>query len=424
MKLLRAEATDAFEYGTLGQPVDASFIDGQIKLMISDSTQTWSDFLYSKFTSVIMRHFVEYGCQTVVLAFDDKRHVPRAKAITQKKRRDGVQIIDFGETDVLPTMLPSEWKNAIMNPWFKHRVIELICLNVPRLVSPPRPGCKLIVDWETVCEYTYYETSDEMPDPVPLEQPTHIGEADLKFTRWMRALRCPMLVEATDGDYIPIALGLKAAGLDHPVAILKAWNADKGVEFVHVDKLHAWIHKQMRRAGMQGPAWWEVRLFITLLGLSGTDFTRNLPLVTPFKMWTALPLIVRTFDMESDTRIHAAQGKRIVELLYSEAFPKHIDPMSRRSVWSQVRWNLVQTLCSVLFMFKHYVQPTHTHTQAQASKLGARNKALIPTDARIMCTLRNVNFLLAYWLDFQPPEGGLEDYGFRTDAGGVLVWDD
>ena len=70
--------------------------------------------------------------------------------------------------------------------------------------------------------------------------------------------------------------------------------------------------------------------------------------------------------------------------------------------------------------------PTHptTHTQAQASKLGARNKALIPTDARIMCTLRNVNFLLAYWLDFQPPEGGLEDYGFRTDSEGVLEWDD
>ena len=338
MKLLRAEASDAFEYETLGMRVDASFIDGQIKLMISESTQTWSDFLYSKFTSVIMRHFVEYGCQTVVLAFDDKRHVPRAKAITQLKRRAGVQLLDFGETDVLPTTLPSaEWKEAIMTPWFKHRVIELICLNVPRLVSPPRPGCKLIVDWETVCEYTYYETDDQMPDPVPLEQPTHIGEADLKFTRWMRALRCPMLIEATDGDYIPIALGLKAAGFDHPIAILKAWSPDKGTEFIHIDRLHAWIHQQMRRAGMQGPAWWEVRLFITLLGLSGTDFTRNLPLVTPFKMWGALPLIVRTFEMESGTRIHMAQGKRIVELLYSEAFPKHIDPFSRRSVWSQVR---------------------------------------------------------------------------------------
>lgn len=340
MALLRKEACEAFHYGEIAAQVDASFIDGQIKLMISDSTQTWSDFLYSKFTSVIMRHFVEYGCQTVVLAFDDKRHVPRAKAITQLKRRAGVQLIEFGETDVLPTMLPPEWKSAIMNPWFKHRVIELICANVPRLVSPPRPGCKLIVDWETVCEYTYYEHNDQMPEPVLLEQPGNIGEADLKFTRWMQSLRCSMLVEATDGDYIPIALGLKAAGFDHPVVILKAWDAERGMEFIHVDQLHAWVYKHMRKAGIQGPRWWEIRLFITLLGLSGTDFTRNLPLISPHKIWGALPIVVRTFDMESANRIHMAQGKRIVELLYAEAFPKHIDPFSRRSVWSQVSFHV------------------------------------------------------------------------------------
>jgi hypothetical protein len=41
-----------------------------------------------------------------------------------------------------------------------------------------------------------------------------------------------------------------------------------------------------------------------------------------------------------------------------------------------------------------------------------------------MCTLRNLNFLLAYWLEFEPPRGGLEAYSFRTDAEGVLVWDD
>ena len=347
-----------------------------------------------------MRHFVQYGCQTVVLAFDDKRHVPRAKAITQLKRRAGVNLIDFGASDVLPTALPSEWKEAIMNPWFKHRVIELICLNVPRLVSPPRPGCRLIVDWETVAEYTYYEDdASDMPEPRLVAQPTDIGEADLKFTRWMRCLRCPMLVEATDGDYIPIALGLKAAGLAHPVAILKAWNAEKGMEFIHIDELHAFLCARMRAAcgGRGGPAcaWWEVKLFITLLGLCGTDFTRNLPLVSPQKIWAALPLVVRAFEMDGDRSIHMAQGKRVVELLYAEAFPKHIDPLSRRSVWAQ----------------------------AQASKLGPRNKALIPTDARIMCTLRNLNFLLAYWLAFEAPEP-LQDFGFRADEGGVIVWDD
>jgi hypothetical protein len=41
MELLRTEAVDAFEYGTLSADVNASFIDGQIKLMKSESTRTW-----------------------------------------------------------------------------------------------------------------------------------------------------------------------------------------------------------------------------------------------------------------------------------------------------------------------------------------------------------------------------------------------
>ena len=364
-----------------------------------------------------MRHFVEFGCQTVVLAFDDKRHVPRAKSITQLKRRAGVNIIEFGESDVLPTALPSsEWKEAIMNPWFKHRVIEFICINVPRLVSPPRPGCRLIVDWETVTQYTYCEDSD-IPAAVSLEQPSHIGEADLKFTRWMRSLQCPMLIEATDGDYIPIAMGLKAAGFAHPVAILKAWNAEKGMEFIYIDELHAFLCTQMANAckgGGGGPRclWWEIKLFITLLGLCGTDFTRNLPLISPHKIWGALPLIVRTFEMEGDCRIHMAQGKRIVELLYAEAFPKHIDSFSRRSVWTQAQVGRFSVLC---------LGPAYDISQA--SKLGQRNKALIPTDARIMCTLRNLNFLLMYWLEFEAPER-IQDFGFRTNEQGVILWDD
>jgi len=154
MELLRSEATEAFQYGELTASVGASFIDGQIKLMKSESVLTWADFIYSKFTSTIMRHFLLYGCTTVVLAFDDKRFVPRAKAITQCKRRSGVQIIDFDESSTLPNDLPVEWKESIMNSWFKHRVIELICTNVPRLVAPPK-GCSLIVDWETTREYVY-----------------------------------------------------------------------------------------------------------------------------------------------------------------------------------------------------------------------------------------------------------------------------
>ena len=349
MELLRTEAVDAFEYGSLNSAsVKASFIDGQIKLMKSESTQTWSDLLYSKFTSVIMRHFVEFGCTTVVLAFDDKRYVPRAKAITQLKRRVGVNLLPFSETDVLPSMLPVEWKEAIMSPWFKHRVIELICTNIPRLVSPP-DGCKLIVDWETVTEYVYQQQQEAPPNEngepgnaTVLPQDTDIGEADLKFTRWMRSLQCPMLIEATDGDYIPISLGLRAAGFHHPIVILKAWTLERGSEFINMDKLHTFLRDRMaaacRRTGRRPQCDdWEIKLFITILGLCGTDFTRNLPLISPQKIWASMPLIIQTFQMESNARIHVDQGKRIVELLYAEAFPKHIDSFSRRSVWSQAQ---------------------------------------------------------------------------------------
>ena len=394
MELLRAEAASAFEYGELTLPVNASFIDGQIKLMISsDPTQTWAGFLHAKFVSVVMRHFIEHRCTTVVLAFDDRRFVPRAKAITQHKRRAGVNIIEFGESDVLPNTMPAEWRESIMNPWFKHRVLELICNNVPRLVCPPA-GCKLVIDWETVTEYTY--TDNECPDVADLASPTCIGEADLKFTRWMRRLQCPMLVEATDGDYIPIALGLKAAGIEQPVAILKAWSHDRGLEFINIERMYGFLRNKFHSVNARKPScpWWEIKLFILLLGLSGTDFTRNLPLVSPQRMWNSLPLIVQTFQMDG-SGVHMAQGKRMVELLYAETFPKHIDTFSRQSVW----------------------------TQAQASKLGQRNKALIPTDGRIVCTLRNVNFLMAYWLQFAAPER-IEEYGFRTDDTGAVAWDD
>ena len=84
-----------------------------------------------------------------------------------------------------------------------------------------------------------------------------------------------------------------------------------------------------------------------------------------------------------------------MELLYAETYPKHINSFARISVWQQ----------------------------AQGSKLGARNKDLIPTDRRILCTLRNLNFLMAYWLRSHAAEA-IEEYGFREDERGVLGWAD
>ena len=412
MELMRREAAAAFQ-DTLpgGNRTQATFIDGQIKLMKADSIQTWAHFLYSQFTCIINRHFREYGCKTVVLAFDDKRYVPRAKAITQLKRRAGVGIIEFGEGDVLPNEIPP-WKEvrehcrhsnrwpaltvasqAIMNQHFKNKVIQLVCDSVPHLVLGTE-GCRLVIDWQTIETYEY-DAEGLIACSTP-EPASAIGEADIKFPYWMGRLQTPMLIEATDGDYIPISLGLKDIDIHHPVAILKGRREDK-MEFIDIDTLHQCLKAAFTRAsrGKAHGKCWEIKLFIALLGLSGTDFTRNLPLVSPMKLWECLPLVAQTFGMETDTRIDMDQGKRIVELLYSEAYPKHIDPFSRASIWHQ----------------------------AQASKLGARNKALVPTDARIRCTLRNLNFLMEYWLRFRAPER-MQDYGFRLSAAGAVEWDD
>lgn len=393
MEVMRREAADAF-HDTLpgGNRSQATFIDGQIKLMKADIIQTWAHFLYSQFTCIINRHFRDYGCRTVVLAFDDKRYVPKAKSITQLKRRAGVEIIDFGENDILPNEIPG-WKEAIMNPHFKNKVIQLVCDSVPHLVRAGE-GCRLVIDWQSIEIYEY--DAEGLISSSTLEPASAIGEADIKFPYWMQRLLTPMLIEATDGDYIPISLGLKTVGIHHPIAILKGKREEK-LEFIDIDTLHDCLKKAFNRAsrGKDHGHCWEIKLFITLLGFSGTDFTRNLPLVSPVRIWECLPLVAQTFSMDSETAINQAQGKRMVELLYSETYPKHIDPFSRASIWHQ----------------------------AQVSKLGVRNKALIPTDARIRCTLRNINFLMEYWLVFRAPER-IQDYGFRVSGEGTIEWDD
>lgn len=112
---------------------------------------------------------------------------------------------------------------------------------------------------------------------------------------------------------------------------------------------------------------WQIKLFITVLGLCGTDFTRNLPLISPQKIWAAMPLIVQTFQMEDATRIHMDQGMRIVELLYAEAFPKHIDAFSRSSIWSQA-----QVACLVLNATTAYglLTPHPAGVQARPAQQG------------------------------------------------------
>lgn len=350
MQILRENASEAFSH-ELASPVHASFIDGQIKLMKSDAVTQWHAFLHSQFVSVIMRHFQTYGASTVILAFDDKQNVPFAKSITQLKRRQGIQIIDFDENDVLPNELPSPWIEAIQNPFFKNKVIEYICINVPRLVYPPH-NSRLIVDWKnnTAVQYLYDETgvSESLIDKEP------IGEADLKFPMWMKRLQTSFLIEATDGDYIPIALSLRLHAITHPVVILKG-KRDDLFEFITIHTLlsrlvelfkplHLFSNSSASSNLSENDIQWAVRIFIVFLGLSGTDFSRAVALISPARMFQfRYKLAAAIMDLfstvvsgtDSSQLQTGRQAQRFFKILYACVFPKHFNATSSCSLESQ-----------------------------------------------------------------------------------------
>jgi len=63
---------------------EAVFCDGQIKLMCPAVGErfAWSDYIFRQFGRGLQR-YLDSGTECVILAFDDYRHVPVAKNMTQ-----------------------------------------------------------------------------------------------------------------------------------------------------------------------------------------------------------------------------------------------------------------------------------------------------------------------------------------------------
>ena len=174
-----------------------AFIDGQIKLMKGQHVTTWKDYVFFQFVRVIKKYY-DMGIKTVVLAFDHYPLVPKAKNMTQFKRRKHIPCVDFNPSEVLPPTIPWNWDVMIMNRSFKSKVIQLVVTTVPDLIQL-LPDQRLIIDYHTFpIHYT--------PDNPPFEDKSFppLGEADIKFTRYTKF--GDLLVEATDGDYVPISL--------------------------------------------------------------------------------------------------------------------------------------------------------------------------------------------------------------------------
>ena len=110
----------------------AIFVDGQIKLMQGFQREplTWDQFIHRKFARHLQRCYD--GCDVVILAFDNYEHVPKAKCMTQAKRRKHTPALPFSEHSELPCMVPEGemWTQCIANRTFKARVIDLVLLRL------------------------------------------------------------------------------------------------------------------------------------------------------------------------------------------------------------------------------------------------------------------------------------------------------
>ena len=288
----------------------------------------------------------------MVLSFDDYQRVPAAKAITQANRVKKKAEYEFGEGQQLPSMVPDKYNEKLSNRIFKRRVIDMVCNRVMEHLSISASDTyarSFVVDY-TGCPILF--KAEKGASKFDARQPTFMvnvppmGEADIKFTRWLNYFQGDMVSFSVDGDFIPIALMhhersllLQGSGAETrprniaiyrlryrmtPVPrIAKTAAAAAGTlqqqqdaqprvqqkhppreyEYVSIPALYCGMRDAFDRldrstsaadaAASKGGArstlrMHYMRLLAVLIGLGGTDFSRGLPLVGPCTLWDML----------------------------------------------------------------------------------------------------------------------------------------
>ena len=412
----------------------AAFCDGQIRLMRGhcgeDDFLTWDGYIYQQFQRHVQRFYDDHGVATVILAFDDYAHVPEAKCMTQVKRRKHLPKLEILEREPLPTVCPSgeKWAQCIANRVFKSKVIALVIQTLPKLLD--LAGRTLIIDYAgPPVEFTVQDghlQSRRMDTLLPL------GEADVKFTRYADLYR-ELLVDSVDGDSVPIAL------LHHEAAVRDLTGGSmrredlsgappsvciyristrvsddspgkrkrREFEYVNIPALYGSLRDAVLQCTgrMASPTHGAhcMGMLLALIGLTGTDYTRNLPQVSGKTVFNLLPdlwlPLMRSYSPATGQMDVALAADHVVARVYASKYATHVKSGPA-------------TLSGVL-------------DALQASKLSQRTRDALPTAARVACTVRNVNWLIRYWRepgltpDPLETEGGVATFGF-VKRGGVV----
>jgi hypothetical protein len=421
---------------------DAVFVDGQIRLMppTVEGMLTWDDYVFRQFKKPVYNYFArDVSC--VVLAFDDYAHVPAAKNMTQAKRRKNVPSLDFHARDCLPPCVPrgEEFTRCISNRTFKSKVIQLV---VHQLVSSLRcdEGQCLVVDYAGH-PVRHYSVDSRRPSE-PISEFGPLGEADVKFVRYTDIF--PKLqVDSVDGDSLPIALLQMERGHSGRISVLRMQTRIKGdppassvaaakppakkarvadgppaaapaeeprrpsrvYEYVDVRLLYealvGTVIPQVVGRGTRVPshAGHEISMLVCLIGLSGTDFTRGLPLVSGKTLYEFMPQLwmrlCRCYLPAERRLAPEAALELLVSRIYHEKFPRHSPDSELGAVLGAL----------------------------QRSKLSGKTKERLPTPEVLLCTVKNVNWLLRYWHEMDPPDPVQPEFGFCRGRGGAVMFE-
>jgi len=294
VKILKTGAPRAFADALPGR-VDIVFVDGQIKLMKGDYVTTWDAFVQCQFVNTIESAFA-LGADVVVMGFDDYAYVPRSKNMTQSKRNRSVPDVDFAEADELPPRPPAEWMAAMRNRTFKVKVIKFVLLRLKQHFRPEQRR-SVVLDFhgvpEVVCgPYKLPALFAAHCDAASLRR----GECDIKGPDYLPH-RGALLLESTDGDFIPIALiqlerqrresqttaNIFVRRIKVKTATKRAASgaAKREYEFVNIGALLDFVKESFPRSARPAES------FGALVALTGCDFCMNLPALGPSKIWAA-----------------------------------------------------------------------------------------------------------------------------------------
>jgi hypothetical protein len=399
---------------TAPQNATTVFIDGQIKLMKQQDTRDWISFYRQQFLWPIKRYF-KNGAKCVILAFDNYNLVPRAKQMTQRMRNGKYDTsCAFGAGSDLPSVPPEDWSSYMRNRPFKKKVIYEVITHLTQSSRSMQEDQTLIIDYEDTL-YHIHHTSKTSTIPV-IRQKMH-GEADVKFPDYCKYFK-NVLIDAVDGDYVPIALIAREIDPEIRPVIRRirvrtaetpthVGQTKREYEYLDINVLYKTLLRflQTKVPIPDTHRGHEMRIFASLIGCCGSDFTQNMPRITPKtvieNISRAFPGAIMAYDPKNtvsplDT---ACFTNKVVSRLYQCIFPKHTE--GARGMRS-------------------------THCAIQLSTLSAGTKRKIADCDTIESLVRNVNWLLLYW---QPrklvaPDPIQAKYGFvfMTAGGGSVDW--